>query len=104
AGDNNALVALAVHRASERGTILVAAAGNAGPDAPPAYPGALPESSPSPPSIGTAPFSPRPTAATTSPSQHQESVSGYLVPMARGDIRPAPPSQHPLRLAPRRWR
>jgi len=47
-----------VHRASERGTILVAAAGNAGPDAPPAYPGALPESSPSPPSIGTAPFFP----------------------------------------------
>ena len=43
AGDNNALMALAVHRASERGTILVAAAGNAGPDAPPAYPGALPE-------------------------------------------------------------
>ena len=43
AGDNNALMALAVHRASARGTILVAAAGNAGPDAPPAYPGALPE-------------------------------------------------------------
>src|SRR6185369_5392587 len=43
AGDNNALVALAVHRASERGTIVVAAAGNAGPDAPPSYPGALPE-------------------------------------------------------------
>jgi subtilisin family serine protease len=43
AGDNNALMALAVHHASERGTILVAAAGNAGPDAPPAYPGALPE-------------------------------------------------------------
>jgi subtilisin family serine protease len=43
AGDNNALMAQAVHRASERGTILVAAAGNAGPDAPPAYPGALPE-------------------------------------------------------------
>jgi subtilisin family serine protease len=43
AGDYNALMALAVHRASERGTILVAAAGNAGPDAPPAYPGALPE-------------------------------------------------------------
>jgi subtilisin family serine protease len=34
---------LAVHRASARGTILVAAAGNGGPDAPPAYPGALPE-------------------------------------------------------------
>ena len=43
AGDNNALMALAVHRASARGTVLVAAAGNAGPDAPPAYPGALPE-------------------------------------------------------------
>ena len=43
AGDNNALMALAVRRASARGTVLVAAAGNAGPDAPPAYPGALPE-------------------------------------------------------------
>ena len=43
AGDNNALMALAVQRASARGTVLVAAAGNAGPDAPPAYPGALPE-------------------------------------------------------------
>jgi hypothetical protein len=43
AGDNNALMALAVHRASARGTILVAAAGNGGPDAPPAYPGALPD-------------------------------------------------------------
>ena len=43
AGDNNALMALAVHRASARGTMLVAAAGNAGPNAPPAYPGALPE-------------------------------------------------------------
>jgi hypothetical protein len=40
-GDNNALMALAVRRATERGTALVAAAGNAGPDAPPAYPAAL---------------------------------------------------------------
>ena len=40
-GDNNALMALAVSRASERGTVLVAAAGNAGPGAPPAYPAAL---------------------------------------------------------------
>jgi len=43
AGDDNALMALAVHRASARGTVLIAAAGNAGPHAPPAYPGALPE-------------------------------------------------------------
>jgi len=43
AGDNNALMALAVQRASARGTVLVAAAGNAGPNAPPAYPGALPD-------------------------------------------------------------
>jgi hypothetical protein len=43
AGDDNALMALAVKRASQRGTVLVAAAGNAGPQAPPAYPGALPE-------------------------------------------------------------
>jgi len=43
AGNNNALMALAVHRASARGTIVVAAAGNDGPDAPPAYPGALPD-------------------------------------------------------------
>jgi len=43
AGDYNALLALAVHRASERGSVLVAAAGNAGPSAPPVYPGALPE-------------------------------------------------------------
>jgi hypothetical protein len=40
-GDNNALMALAVGRATERGTVLVAAAGNSGPDAPPAYPAAL---------------------------------------------------------------
>ena len=43
AGDDNALMALAVRRASARGTVLIAAAGNAGPDAPPAYPGGLPE-------------------------------------------------------------
>jgi subtilisin family serine protease len=43
AGDDNALMDLAVRRASARGTVLIAAAGNAGPDAPPAYPGALPE-------------------------------------------------------------
>jgi subtilisin family serine protease len=43
AGDNSALMALAVRRASSQGTILIAAAGNAGPNAPPAYPGALPE-------------------------------------------------------------
>ena len=42
-GDDNALMALAVRRASARGTVLIAAAGNAGPIAPPAYPGALPE-------------------------------------------------------------
>ncbi len=40
-GDDNALMTLAVSRASERGTIIVAAAGNGGPDAPPAYPAAL---------------------------------------------------------------
>ena len=43
AGDDNALMALAVRRASARGTVLIAAAGNAGPHALPAYPGALPE-------------------------------------------------------------
>jgi subtilisin family serine protease len=36
-------MALAVRRASARGTVLIAAAGNAGPNAPPAFPGALPE-------------------------------------------------------------
>jgi hypothetical protein len=41
-GADNTLMALAVSRASERGTVLVAAAGNAGPGAPPAYPAALP--------------------------------------------------------------
>ena len=43
AGDDNALMALAVRRASARGMVVIAAAGNAGPNAPPAYPGALPE-------------------------------------------------------------
>lgn len=42
AGQDNRLTALAVERAAERGTVLVAAAGNAGPDAPPAYPAAYP--------------------------------------------------------------
>ena len=40
-GDDNALMALAVARASQRGTVIVAAAGNSGPGAPPAYPAAL---------------------------------------------------------------
>jgi subtilisin family serine protease len=43
AGDDNALMALAVRRASARGMVVIAAAGNAGPNAPPAYPAALPE-------------------------------------------------------------
>jgi Subtilase family len=43
AGDYNALMALAVRRAAESGTVLVAAAGNGGPAAAPAYPGALAE-------------------------------------------------------------
>jgi Subtilase family len=42
-GEANALVALAVRRAAMRGTILVAAAGNGGPAAPPAYPAAYPD-------------------------------------------------------------
>jgi subtilisin family serine protease len=37
AGAANDLLALAVRRAAERGTLLVAAAGNGGPGAPPAY-------------------------------------------------------------------
>lgn len=41
AGDDNLLIDLAVARAAERGTVLVAAAGNGGPAAPPAYPAAL---------------------------------------------------------------
>jgi subtilisin family serine protease len=40
-GGANALVKLAVGRAAESGTTLIAAAGNGGPSAPPAYPGAL---------------------------------------------------------------
>jgi Subtilase family len=42
-GKANSLLALAVRRASERGTVLVAAAGNGGPSAPPAYPAAYPQ-------------------------------------------------------------
>jgi hypothetical protein len=41
AGDENLLIDLAVARAAERGAVLVAAAGNGGPDAPPAFPAAL---------------------------------------------------------------
>jgi hypothetical protein len=41
AGDDNLLIDLAVARAAERGAVLVAAAGNGGPAAPPAYPAAL---------------------------------------------------------------
>jgi hypothetical protein len=43
AGHDNRLTALAVARAAERGAVLVAAAGNAGPGAPPAFPAAYPE-------------------------------------------------------------
>jgi hypothetical protein len=39
-GEPNLLMEAAVHRAMEHGTILIAAAGNNGPSAPPAYPGA----------------------------------------------------------------
>ncbi len=42
-GADNALMDLAVRRAAERGTVLVAAAGNGGPSAPPAYPAADPD-------------------------------------------------------------
>jgi subtilisin family serine protease len=42
-GEANSLVALAVQKAARRGTVLVAAAGNGGPSAPPAYPGAYPD-------------------------------------------------------------
>jgi hypothetical protein len=42
-GAQNALVALAVRRAAMRGTVLVAAAGNGGPEAAPAYPAAYSE-------------------------------------------------------------
>jgi len=41
AGDDNRLMALAVSRAAEKGAVLVAAAGNGGPSAAPAYPAAL---------------------------------------------------------------
>ncbi len=41
AGDENLLIDLAVARAAERGAVLVAAAGNGGPGAPPAFPAAL---------------------------------------------------------------
>jgi hypothetical protein len=41
AGDENLLIDLAVARAAERGAVLVAAAGNGGPKAPPPYPAAL---------------------------------------------------------------
>ena len=41
AGDDNGLMGLAVRRAAEQGVVLVAAAGNGGPDAAPAYPAAL---------------------------------------------------------------
>jgi subtilisin family serine protease len=43
AGDDNRLMALAVRRAAEKGAVLVAAAGNGGPAAAPAYPAALEE-------------------------------------------------------------
>ncbi len=41
-GSANQLLALAIRRAADRGTVIVAAAGNRGPSAPPAYPAALP--------------------------------------------------------------
>lgn len=43
AGEGNALLALAVARATARGTVLVAAGGNGGPDMPPAYPAGYPQ-------------------------------------------------------------
>ncbi len=42
-GEANDLMALAIGRAVRRGTVIVAAAGNGGPAAPPAFPGALPQ-------------------------------------------------------------
>lgn len=42
-GSPSEVLALAVARAADRGLVLVAAAGNGGPDAPPAYPAALPD-------------------------------------------------------------
>lgn len=43
AGPRNAVLDALVHRAAVRGTVIVAAAGNGGPTAPPAYPAALPD-------------------------------------------------------------
>ena len=43
AGGPNRLLEIAVRRAAERSTVIVAAAGNEGPSAAPAYPGAYPE-------------------------------------------------------------
>jgi len=43
AGPRNAVLDTLVHRAATRGTLIVAAAGNGGPSAPPAYPAALPD-------------------------------------------------------------
>jgi hypothetical protein len=42
-GEANDLLGLAISHAAARGTVLVAAAGNGGPDAPPAYPAAFPD-------------------------------------------------------------
>jgi hypothetical protein len=42
-GSANELLAVAVRRAGERGSVILAAAGNGGPAAPPAYPAALPD-------------------------------------------------------------
>ena len=41
-GDANSLLEIAAQRAAAKGAVLVAAAGNGGPGAPPAYPAALP--------------------------------------------------------------
>jgi hypothetical protein len=43
AGNANEVLEQAVRRASDRGSVILAAAGNGGPEAPPAYPAALPE-------------------------------------------------------------
>src|SRR5207237_1937458 len=42
AGPYDPILALAIKKASERGAILIAAVGNAGPKSPPLYPGADP--------------------------------------------------------------
>jgi hypothetical protein len=42
-GEANELMALAVRRAAQRGSVLLAAAGNGGPSGPPGFPAALPE-------------------------------------------------------------